>query len=67
MAGLIAEEVVGANVKLESPIVITNVLIPPLQASSFVFENNLIPDVFILIISSPVYHIQAYFVTLYVS
>ena len=47
ISGVIIGEVIGANIKIESPIVITDILTLLSQAPSFVFEKSLIPDVFI--------------------
>merc|ERR1712238_175751 len=50
-----------------SPTVITFILIPSSQKLSFVLEKYLLPDVFILIMSSPVSHFLAYLLTLHAS
>jgi len=62
-----SEEIVGVNVELGSPTVITFILIPSSQKLSFVLEKYLLPDVFILIMSLPVSHFLAYLLTLHAS
>ena len=47
MSGVILGKVVGVNVKLGYPTVVTNILTPSSQVPSFVIENNFKSDIFI--------------------